>query len=247
MKRARWFVWLIPITSSLLIMGCGNQYQTSQDNVLTTNSVQAVASDQNTNAPDSQYEQTRRETLAKEMADAEKGDEQKLSHPELFTNPPPSEWPFPNYETGPGRPLPPNVNFYSMNDRYSTYLLCEYDVDEKNYNQSDEAGWFKTALEQVRESGPEKFPRLQWIAVIIINRAGWNGASTFEQAHKVGAIFKASDVFDSSHDLSQLVADATMDRHPFKYDTSQPTPGDQQRWLIVEQHAATNHASAGPN
>ena len=57
---------------------------------------------------------------------------------------------------------------------------------------------------------------------------------------KVGAIFKASDVFDSSHDLSQLVAHAEMDRHPFKYDTTQPTPGEQQRWVIVEQHATNN-------
>jgi hypothetical protein len=61
----------------------------------------------------------------------------------------------------------------------------------------------------------------------------------------VGAIFKASDVFDSSRDLSQLVVEVNMDRHPFKYDTSQPTPGEQQRWIIVEQHAATNSPTAG--
>jgi hypothetical protein len=32
-----------------------------------------------------------------------------------------------------------------------------------------------------------------------------------------------------------------MDRHPFVYDTQQPTPGEQQRWVIVERHAATNN------
>ena len=76
-------------------------------------------------------------------------------------------------------------------------------------------------------------------------RQSMTNASTFEKSFKVGAIFKASEVFDSSHDLSQLVADAEMDRHPFKYDTHQPTPGEQQRWLIVERHAATNAPTTG--
>jgi hypothetical protein len=134
-----------------------------------------------------------------------------------------------------------------MNDPYPAYLLCEYDVDETNYSQADEPKWLEAALEQVRQSGPKKFPPIKWVAVIIINRAGWNGASTFEQAHKVGTIVKASDVFDSSQSLSQLVANAQMDRHPFKYDTSQPTPGEQQRWLIVEQHKATNRPTVNLN
>ena len=134
-----------------------------------------------------------------------------------------------------------------MNDHYPAYLLCEYDVEGTNYSQASEPKWFQASLEQIRQSGPEKFPPVvKWVAVIIINRAGWTNASTYEQAHKVGAIFKASDVFNPSFDLSQLVAQAGMDRHPFKYDTSQPTPGDQDRWLIVEQHAATNSASTGP-
>jgi hypothetical protein len=153
----------------------------------------------------------------------------------------PSEFPFPNVEGYALHPVPAYVNFYGINDRYPDYLLCEYDVDEKNYNQADETGWFNKALKQIRHFGPKKFPPLEWIAVVIDNRADWKGAGTFEQCYKVGAIFKASDVFDSSHKLSQLIADAGMDRHPFKYDQLQPTPGDQQRWLIVERHAATNH------
>ncbi len=160
---------------------------------------------------------------------------------------PPSEFPLPNFETGPGRPLPVHVNFYCINDHYPNYLLCQYDIDEKNYNQSDESGCFNAALKQIRRSGPKKFPPIKWIAVIIVNRAEWSGASTFERGHKVGAVFKASDVFDSSRKFSQLIADAKMDRHPFKYDPIQPTPGDEQRWLIVERHAATNNPVTGTN
>jgi hypothetical protein len=160
---------------------------------------------------------------------------------------PPSEFPLPNFEAGPGRPLPVHVNFYCINDHYPNYLLCQYDVDKKNYNQSDEPVWFNAVLKQIRHSGPKKFPPIKWIAVVIDNRADWKGAGTFDQCYKVGAIFKAGDVFDSSRKFSQLMADAHMDRHPFKYDQLQPTPGDEQRWLIVERHAATNSLVAGSN
>ena len=163
--------------------------------------------------------------------------------------PPPSQFPLPNYEAGPKRPYPVHVNLYSINDHYPDYLQCQYDVDEKEYNQSDELKWLKESLKQIRHLGPQKFPSLKWIAVIIVNRAGWSGESTFEQAHKVGAIFKASDVFDSSKDLSQMIAAATMDRHPFFLDPqrSKYIPMEQQRWMIVERHAATNHSTTGSN
>ena len=57
----------------------------------------------------------------------------------------------------------------------------------------------------------------------------------------MGAVFKANDVFDSSKDLSQVIAAATMDRHPFFLDPqrSNYVPMEQQRWMIVERHAAT--------
>jgi hypothetical protein len=158
---------------------------------------------------------------------------------------PPSQFPLPNVEGYAGHPLPDYVNFYCINDHYPNYLLCEYDVDKKNYSQSDESKWFNAALKQIHHSGPKKFPPVKWIAVIIVNRAEWSGASTFEQAHKVGVIFNASDVFDSSRKFSQLIADAAKDRHPFKYDQIQPTPGDQQRWLIVERHSVTNKPTTG--
>ena len=160
--------------------------------------------------------------------------------------PPPSQFPLPNYDTGPHRPYPVHVNLYSINDHYPDYLECSYHVDEKNYNQSEEPKWFKVSLKQIRSSGPKEFPPLKWIAVIIINRAEWSGESTFEQANKVGAIFKASDVFDSSKDLSQLIAGAEMDRHPFFLDPQQSKyiPMERQRWIIVERHAATNLPTA---
>jgi hypothetical protein len=60
-------------------------------------------------------------------------------------------------------------------------------------------------------------------------------------------IFKTSDVFDSSRKFSQLIAGAQMDRHPFKYDQIQPTPGDAQRWLIVERYAAANRLTKDSN
>ncbi|MGA2240640.1 MAG: hypothetical protein ABSH11_01180 [Verrucomicrobiota bacterium] len=157
---------------------------------------------------------------------------------------PPSQFPFPNVAGYAHHPRPDYVNFYAINDHYPDYLLCEYDVDVKNYNQSNEPKWFKAALGQIHRSGPKKFPPIKWVAVAIRNVEEHKDASTFEQSFKVGAIFKASDVFDSSRKFSQLIVDADMDRHPFKYDQIQPTPGDAQRWLIVERHAATNCPTA---
>jgi hypothetical protein len=172
--------------------------------------------------------------------------ERRVHDPEFLKHPPLNEWPFPNYQAGPGRPLPDFVDFYSINDRYPEYLLCEYDVDKSRYLQADEPGWFKAGLGQIRSSGSRKFPPIKWVAVAIVNRAEHKGASTFEQSYKIAAVFKASDVFDSSRSLSELVAHAEMDRQPFMYDVSQPTPGDQQRWLIVERHSVNNHvASSG--
>lgn len=161
--------------------------------------------------------------------------------------PPPSQFPFPNVYGEPLRPSPNHVNFYGINDHYPNYLLCMYDVDEKNYAQSRETKWFKAALKQIRHSGPTKFPPIKWIAVAIHNVAEHKDASTFEQSFKVGVIFKANDVFDSSQDLSQLVAGAKMDRRPFKYDRqrSKLFPAEQQRWMIVERHATTNHVNNG--
>jgi hypothetical protein len=160
--------------------------------------------------------------------------------------PPPSFFPFPNYEVGPHRPRPIEMNFYAINDDDPEYLLCQYDVDEMDYSQTQEPKWFEAALDQVRHSGPREFPPIKWVVVMILNRAEGKDVSGFEQCHKVAAIFKAEDVFASSRDLSQLVAGTAMDRHPFKYDPTQPTPGGQQRWMIVERHAATNNPTTRP-
>jgi hypothetical protein len=157
-------------------------------------------------------------------------------------SPPPSQFHFPNVYGEPFHPRPCYVNFYSVNDHYPDYLLCEYDVEVTHYNQSDESGWFGEALAQIRRYGPKKFPPVKWVAVIIKNRAEHKDESTFEQSFKVGAIFKADDVFDAVHNVSELITQVSMDRHPFFFDRTKPDlfPSEQQRWIIVEQHAATN-------
>jgi hypothetical protein len=231
MKQTKHVTWIILIFGLFSVEGHAQTNGTSPDGF--TNTVEGQVNATN-------YQRAKEPAII-DWEKVNKENEERLR------NPHPSDWPFPNYQTGPGRPLPIHVNFYCINDHFPTYLLCEYDINEQNYSETNEPTWFKAALKQVRLSGLKKFPPLKWIAVIIINRAGWNGAGTFELAHKVGAIFKADDVFNSTRDLSQLVADAKMDRHPFKYDTQQPTPGEQQRWLIVEQHAATNRPAVSPN
>ena len=173
------------------------------------------------------------------MARADQAAEERLR------NPPTNEVPLPNYDAGPGRPRPLGRNFYEMDNRYPGYLLCQYDVNEKSYDAANEPEWLQEALLQVRSTGRNKFPPIKWVAVAIFNRADHKGAATFESCFKAGAIFDANDVFNLEGNLSNLVVHATIDRHPFKYDRAQPTPGDQQRWLIVERHAG-NHADTAP-
>jgi hypothetical protein len=115
------------------------------------------------------------------------------------------------------------------------------------YDRTRESEWFKAALAGIRKSGSEKLPPIKWIAVIICNRREHKDAATFERSFKVGAIFKASDVFDSSRDVSQLILSAKMDRHPFKYDKHPRIVDEQQHWLIMERHAATNPPTTGSN
>jgi hypothetical protein len=164
------------------------------------------------------------------------------------TPPPPSQFHFPNVYGEPLQPRPCYVNFYAVNDHYPEYLLCEYEVDVSNYDQTSETKWFSESLTQMRHHGAKKFPPIKWVAVIIKNRAEHKDESTFEQSFKVGAIFKAPDVFDASHDVSKLIAQAGTDRHPFFFDRTKPDlfPAEQQRWMIVERHAATNNPTTGP-
>jgi hypothetical protein len=169
--------------------------------------------------------------------------EEANRHPEMLLHPPLSEWPLPNQEGG----IPLYGNFYRIDDYFPAYLLCSYAVDEIPYDRTREPEWFKTALGGIRKSGSEKFPPIKWIAVIICNSREHKDEASFEQSFKVGAIFKASDVFDSSRDVSQLIQGAKMDRHPFKYDKHPRIADEQQRWLIVERHAATNPPTASSN
>jgi hypothetical protein len=156
---------------------------------------------------------------------------------------PPSQFPLPNPPTGPNLPLPICVNFYSVNDSYTNYLLCLYPVSENHYDPSNETNWFEAALLQVRTAGPEKFPPLKWVAIIIANRAEMTNTETIDQSHKVGEIFNARDVFGFEKSVREIIGQGQVDRHPFHLDSSQPTPSEQQRWLIVERHAATNNVA----
>ncbi len=162
-------------------------------------------------------------------------------------NPPPREIPLPNFPTGPGRPPPDEINFYSINPHYAGYLLCSYDFKENHYDPNKEPARFGAALAQIRGTGRDRFPPIRWIAVIICNYAQGVAQHPIGETATAGAIFDASDVFDPSRDISQLVAQAKLDRRPFLYDRSQPTPGEQARWLIVERHAAANPSAPGSN
>jgi hypothetical protein len=128
------------------------------------------------------------------VAESEREYEKMVLHPETVTNLPLSEWPFPNYQSGPLNPRPIHINLYDVNDKYPEYLLCEYDVDEKAYNKIGEHTWIEDALIQIRHHGQKSFPQVEWVVVAINNRAEHRGVSTFEQSFKVGAIFKAGDV-----------------------------------------------------
>jgi hypothetical protein len=224
---------LLSVATLFLLSGCGQDNNTPQPG---TTAPQATI--QNSNRPpiglaDEEYQKAKDEALA-----ASDREYEARARGEL---PPLSQFKLPN-TFDPEQPIPDYLNFYGINDHYPTYLLCEYRVNKREYNQSDETRWFNAALVQVRESGSTNFPPLKWIAIIIINRAEWNGVGTFERAHKIGAIFNASDVFNPSCNLWQLAVQTKKDQHPFKYDTSQPTPGEQQRWTIVERHALTNQS-----
>ena len=163
---------------------------------------------------------------------------------ERLRHPKPSDWRLPNCEMGPGRPEQEYRNFYMMDDLFPDYLLCRYPVDESAYDPSQEPLWFKLALEQVRRLGPKKFPPIRWVAVCICNVAEHKDAATYEQSYKVGAVFKAPDVFSHRRSLRRIVGEGSVDRHPFQY-LAQPTPRMPQRSLVVERHAATNHTATG--
>ncbi|MCF6177304.1 MAG: hypothetical protein L3J71_16230 [Victivallaceae bacterium] len=145
-----------------------------------------------------------------------------------------NSFPLPNYDvTG------PYFNFYMTYKRHPGYLLCRYAVNKVKYDRSMEKHWFKASLEQIRDLGHKKFPpHTKWIAVVISNIAEHKGLSTFEKSHKVGAIFNADNIFNHSKDLTELISHAKKNQHSIMYDPRKRTPGEQERWLIVEQHAA---------
>jgi hypothetical protein len=147
----------------------------------------------------------------------------------------------PNFATGPGLPRPLGFNFYSVDEQFKEYLLCEYDVSENHFDESNEPEWFRASLLQTRSYGRDRFPPIQWVAVVIKNRAEHTGIGSFEKSFKAGVVINAADVFDADCDLRRSIAEAGTDLHPFQYD---PKGKPDQRWLMVEKHAATNRLAA---
>ena len=244
MKRTMRLIRAVLAIGSCFVTICMRHDAALADGSSPSGSATQSLSDQNTNRLPASHLESNGTNQTKHKIDWEAV---KKDTEERFQHPHPSDWPLPNFQAGPGRPPPNYLNFYRMDDRFPSYLLCEYPVEEERYDQTNEAEWFKAALKQVRRSGPKKFPPLKWVAVAIRNVAEHKDASTFERSFKVGAIFNANDVFDSSRVLSQLVARAAMDRHPFMYDPKQPPTGEDQRWLIVERHAAVAGPTTGAN
>jgi hypothetical protein len=162
------------------------------------------------------------------------------------TNPPEREVPLPNFESRAHLPKPLGINFYEKRDYYPGYLLCRYDVSENHYDTSNEPAWFEAALMQMRGNGRYNFPNVKWVAIIIVNNADSHGTNTFEYAHKTGAIFPFNDVFADNSNLRGVIAQALVDRHPFQFDTNRATPGEQNRWLIVERHMDANRTGPVP-
>ena len=160
----------------------------------------------------------------------------------------PPKWSLPNFVAGPGMPRPDAVNFYRIDKHYLAYLLCEYDVRETHYDQGNEPEWFKAALLQIRATGRDKFPPfVKWVAVIICNRAEGVAGHPIAESSKAGATFDASEIFDPTLDISQLVAQADVDRHPSKYNPQGQETWDVERWLIVERHAAATATATNSN
>jgi hypothetical protein len=244
MTRSRRLLWLTVVISSNWLVSCVHHHQSSSGESSAKAAAKGIPGHQATN-PVSKEVQHPEKPLSKPadqegieaiLARSQQDYEERNHHPEILLHPPPSEWLFPN----PEGPQPLGVNFYRIEDHYADYLLCQFDIDENPYDPSKEPEYFKSALRQVRHSSKGKFPRIKWVTVMIVNRGEFKGPSPSEQCCKVGSIFRASEVFSHWRNLSRLVAHADLDRHPFLFDKRQPTPGQQDRWLIVERHAELN-------
>jgi YD repeat-containing protein len=157
--------------------------------------------------------------------------ESKREYYQKLRNPSAKRISLPNFSPGAGLPPPIGINFYEEREWYPGYLLCLYDVSEAHYDPSNEPEWFEPALLQIRGYGRSRFPPSKWVAVIVRNRAEHKGVSTFEQSHKVGAIFELNDVFDRSCNLTDLVKRTPLDRHPLVYEPGSRLLGNKNAGL----------------
>jgi hypothetical protein len=170
---------VICILFCVLSASCGRHHEASPSNSSATNPPAQATSGQDTNQSDNwHWDQAKADALLYKAnhGDYQQAKEAALAYSEMvyqknLHEPPKREVPLPNYPTGPLHPRPMGVNFYGIDNRYQSYLLCMYDVEEDHYDQTKEPRWFKVALKQIRDLGPQKFPPIKWVAVAIFNRA----------------------------------------------------------------------------
>jgi hypothetical protein len=242
--------WLMLILASCWISECGCGQEAASVSMPTTNEVVGATTNQilmQTNKW--HWDQAKADALKQKIASEHNFDDinayAEMMREKLDHQPPSNEIPLPNFDAGPGIPLPTGMNFYQKDEHYQDYVICTYNVSENHYDRSNESEWFKAAILQIRGCGPDRFPPVKWFAIVIFNRGEFKDASTFEQCHKVGAVFKATEVFNPERDPLEMIAHAGKDLHPFSYDPQQPMSSQQQRWMIVERYAATNNPATG--
>lgn len=236
---------IICILFCVLSTSCGRHRETSPSDSSATNQSAQATSGQDTNRTDNwHWDQAKadalKEKIGREHNFADIHAYEEMLSEKLLHEPP--QVPLPNFASGPGLPQPMGMNFYLTDEHYPGYVECSYDVSEKQYDQANEPEWFKSAILQIRGTGPDRFPPVKWFAIVIFNRGEYKDKSTFEQCYKVGAIFKASEVFYPDSDPLQLITQAKLDRHPFSLG-----PQGEQNWPIMERHAATNRPTTGSN
>ena len=233
MSAVRYSALVILVLGAYELTSCGKRHIASHGSSFATNAVEGMVRDgAGTQAAGGSYQQSKDELLAQ----AKREYDHQMAYPQAQPRP------LPNFHAGPGLPPPIGINFYEVSERHRAYLFCTYDVEEKRYDAANEPAWFKAALLQIRATGPQRFPPVAWVAIVIHNRAEQKGAYTFEQSFKVGAIFNLREVFDVAKDLNLMIAQTKVDRHPVEYDPQ--NYAEPPRWLIVEQHAAIINSSA---
>lgn len=211
----------------LLVVGCGQDHSrtTSLDSVVRESGNELKSTHDSQSAA---YERNA-SSIEAAIALGDRSAEERRSG--SYTN----DVPLPNFVSGPGLPRPLGANFYEIDLRYEGYLLCTFSVDEASVDSVREYAAFRSALDQIRSHGQTKFPRIEWIAVVIENLRDHDKSKSPELRIKAGAIFNARAVFDRDVDLAGVTTNTSIHRQPLRYEP-QIRPG--WSWTMVERHAS---------